>query len=69
MATENTQVAIRDSNLAVLTNLLELGGQVIAGIAGNDIANSIQGTPITSAYLHEAMAARVQANVTANSGA
>lgn len=69
MATENTQVAVRDSNHAVLTNLLELAGQVITGIAGNDIANSIQGTPITSAYLHEAMAARVQANVTANCGA
>lgn len=69
MSTENTQVAMRDSNHAVLANLLEIGGQIISSIAGNDIANSIQGKPITSAYLHEAMAARVQANVTANTGA
>ena len=68
MSQENSKVAMRDTNLAVLSNLLELGGQIVIGIAGNDIANCIQGKPITSAYLHEAMAARVQANLAATTG-
>ncbi len=64
----DNQNALRDSNLAVLANVVELASQIVMNVAGNDIANTLGGQPVTPAYLHEAVAARVQANLTPFTG-
>lgn len=64
MKDQCNQAAICDSNLAVAINAVELCSQVIMDIAGNDIANTIDGKLIQPAYLQEAVAARIQAHIT-----
>lgn len=65
---ERTVAAARDANLAVLTNAVELGSQVIMGVAGNAIANTVDSEPVTPAFLQEAIAARLQAAFTPSTG-
>ena len=68
MKDQRTEAAIRDSNLAVVTNAVELTSQVISKIAGNDIANTIDGKLVTSAILQESVAAGNKANITPTTG-
>jgi hypothetical protein len=68
MKDQRTEAAIRDSNLAVVTNAVELASQVVQKIAGNDIANTINGKLVNSAFLQESVAAGIQANLTPTTG-
>lgn len=61
MNSVSTQEAARNGNLAVLANALTMGSEAIMDIAGNDIANTVDGTTITTAYVQEALAARIGA--------
>lgn len=68
MKDKKTESAVRDSNLAVVANAVELGAQVVMDIAGNDIANTVEGKPVQPAYLQEAIAARLQAALNNRTG-
>lgn len=68
MKDQRTEAAIRDSNLAVTTNAIEMTVEVVKLIAGNDIANTINGQLVTSAFLQETVAAGIQANLTPTTG-
>lgn len=68
MKDKKTESAIRDSNLAVLANAAELGAQVVMQIAGNDIANTVNGQTVQPAYLQGAIAARLQAALNNRTG-
>lgn len=68
MNDQRTEAAITDSNLAVCINAVELVSGVVLNIAGNDIANTIDGKLVTPAYLSEAVAARINARLTPTTG-
>lgn len=63
MSNERSFAAARDANLAVGTNAVELVSQVVQEIAGNDIANTINGEMVDSAFLKGAVAAKINANL------
>lgn len=65
MKDQRTEATVRDANLAVAVNAIELVSQVVLNVAGNDIANTIEGKLITPSALGEAVAARLQANLAA----
>lgn len=60
MNDSKTEDAVRNSNTAVLANAVELGAQVVEAVAGNAIANTLNGKLVNPAYLKEAIAARVR---------
>lgn len=68
MNNQKTEAAVRDSNLAVLSNALDLGACVVMSIAGNDIANTVDGKPVQPQYLQQAIAARMQAALSTKTG-
>lgn len=68
MNDQRTEAAVCDTNLAVLVNAVELGSQVVEAVAGNAIANTIGGQRLSSAYLKEAVAARIQSALTPSTG-
>ena len=47
-------------NLLVLSNAVELGSAVVMQIAGNDIANTVNGKLITPDDLRDALASKIQ---------
>ena len=55
-----TEEATRNTNAAVLTNAVELGAQVVMAIAGNEIANTVEGKLVTPAFLQEAIVAKTR---------
>lgn len=61
--------AARDSNLAVGTNAVELVAQIVLNIAGNDVANTINGELVGADYIKEAAAAKINANLAPQLGA
>jgi len=52
--------ATMKANLAILANAVELGAQVVAEVAGNAVANSIDGKMVTPSSLHNAVASRIR---------
>lgn len=69
MKNQSTEAAATDHNVAVLANALELGSQAVMNVAGNAIANTIEGKPVTSTFLQEAIAARIQSITATSTGA
>lgn len=63
MNQKRTLDAARDANLAVSTNAVELAAQVVLNIAGNDIANTINGELVGTTFLKEAVAAKMNASL------
>ena len=68
MKDQRTEKAIREGNLAVLTNVVELAAQVVMKIAGNEISNTVDGKAITPAFLKEAMIAKAQSVISTQMG-
>ncbi len=60
------QKALQRSNVPLLANALELGAQGILQVAGNAITNTVDGKPLTPAFLHSALAGRVQSLINNN---
>lgn len=61
---EILQKGLLRSNVPVLANALELGAGAIMNVAGNAITNTVDGQELTPAFLHSALAARVQSLLT-----
>lgn len=57
---ENPQSAV---TLAVLANCNEIARGILQNIMGNDIANTIEGSPVTRAVLFNLTQSRIQANL------
>ena len=55
-------------NTVVLANAIELGAAVVMQLAGNDIANSINGKTITPDELRDALASKIQGRFNAYLG-
>ncbi len=66
MSNEILQNALQRSNVPLLANAIELGAEAIIEVAGNAITNTVDGQAVTPAYLHSALAARVQSLLTVN---
>ncbi|QVD49078.1 hypothetical protein LUCX_8 [Xanthomonas phage vB_XciM_LucasX] len=66
MSNENAQKGLMRTNVPLLANSIELGARAIMNVAGNSIANAVEGQPITPAYLHSAIAARMQSLLVIN---
>lgn len=60
MSQEIVQQELLRSNVPLLANAVELGAEAIIQVAGNAITNTVDGQPITPAFLHSSLAARVQ---------
>lgn len=60
MSNEIVQQSLLRSNVPLLANAVELGAQAIINVAGNAITNTVDGQPLTPAFLHSSLAARVQ---------
>ncbi len=60
MSKEIVQQELMRSNVPLLANAVELGAEAIIEVAGNAIANTVGGDPLTPAFLHSTLAARVQ---------
>jgi hypothetical protein len=58
-----TRSEVASDNLAVLTNAAELSAEIIKRIAGNAIANTVDGKPISDVYLKDAIASRMHSKV------
>jgi hypothetical protein len=54
------QKGLLRSNVPLLANAIELGAGAIIEVAGNAIANVVDGDPLSPAFLHSALAARMQ---------
>lgn len=52
--------AIEQSTVPTLANAIHMGAEAILRVAGNEIANSIRGKPLTVASLHSALATRIR---------
>lgn len=66
MSNEVLQKALLRANVPLLANAIELGAEGIIQVAGNAITSTVDGQALTPAYLHSALAARVQSLLTAN---
>lgn len=66
MSNEILQQGLQRSNVPLLANAIELGAQGILDVAGNAITNTVDGQPLTPAFLHSALAARVQSLLVIN---
>jgi hypothetical protein len=60
---------VTQANATVLANAVELGAAVIASLAGNAIANSIDGQPADDLYLKTAIAAKINSTLIPHLGA
>lgn len=60
MSQEIVQQELLRSNVPLLANAVELGAEAIIQVAGNAITNTVDGQPVTPAFLHSSLAARVQ---------
>lgn len=56
------------TNLAVLANAVEVGAQVVAEVAGNAVANTIDGKMVTPSTLHNAIASRIHSALASKIG-
>jgi hypothetical protein len=61
---EILQKGLLRSNVPVLANALELGAGGIMNVAGNAITNTVDGQELNPAFLHSALAARIQTLIT-----
>lgn len=66
MSNEVLQKALLRANVPLLANAIELGAEGIIQVAGNAITSTVDGQALTPAFLHSALAARVQSLLTAN---
>lgn len=63
----NTKATLK-TNLAILANAVELGAQVVAEVAGNAVANTIDGKTVTPSSLHNAIASRIRSALAPKTG-
>ena len=49
-----------EQNTLVLANAIELGASIVMSIAGNDIANTIEGKLVTPDELRDALSAKLR---------
>lgn len=63
---EVLQQACLRANVPALANGIEMGAEAILSVAGNAITDEVDGKPLTPAFLHSALAARVQTLLTTN---
>lgn len=54
-----------EQNTLVLSNAIELGAAVVMQIAGNDIANTIEGKLVTPDELRDALSAKIRSRFNA----
>lgn len=66
MSNEILQKGLQRSNVPLLANAIEMGAEAILEVAGNAITNTVDGQPLTPAFLHSALAARVQSLIILN---
>lgn len=66
---DNLKSEAMGTSVPVLANAIALGARVIFEIGGNDISNTVGNKLATMAYLHDAFAARLQANFSHLTGA
>lgn len=66
MSNELLQKTLQRNNVPLLANGIELGAEAIIDVAGNAITNTVDGQVLTPAFLHSALAARVQSLLTVN---
>lgn len=66
---ENQKTQALAASVPVLANAIALGARVVHEIGGNDISNTVGKKLATLPYLHEAFAARLQANFSHLTGA
>lgn len=60
------QKALQRSNVPLLANAIELGAKGILAASGNAITNTVGGKPLTEAFLHSAIAGRMQSLILNN---
>ncbi len=48
--------------IVTLANAIELAGNIINNLMGNEVANTLEGNPINKSTLNEIISMRVQAN-------
>ena len=60
------QKGLLRANVPLLANALELGAGAIMNVVGNAITNTVDGQELTPAFLHSALAARMQTLITHN---
>lgn len=56
------------ASLATLANAIELGAAVVLKVAGNAVANTVNGKLVSSDDLKSALAAQIQSSLTKQSG-
>lgn len=66
MSQEILQTGLQRSNVPLLANAIELGACAILKVAGNSIANTVDDKPLNAAFLHSALAAKIQSLVVIN---
>lgn len=68
MSHHSTIDEARDQNVAVLANLTDLVAGVVSTVAGNDIANTIEGEFVGAQALREMIAANAGLKITQMGG-
>jgi len=69
MNVQNTGMSIADSNLAVAANAIAMGAAALMNVAGNDIANTVNGVLVTPSSLKETLAVRFRTALEQRKGA
>jgi stage III sporulation protein SpoIIIAA len=59
--------ADKRQNAAIITNAVELGANVIKKVAGNEIADTVDGASLSD-VLHTAVAAKIKSKLAKRSG-
>ena len=57
-----------ERNATVLANCVELGAEIIMAVAGEDVANTIDGKAVPTAALKASLAASIQNTLTKERG-
>jgi hypothetical protein len=59
---------LTDSNITTLSNAIELAGEVISKVVGEEVANTLHGERVSNAQIKDAVAARMQSVLVNKSG-
>ncbi len=69
MTPQQSQMALAQNNMAVLSNITELTRQTAQRMLGRELPATIQGQPVDSAYLADLIIAKVHQKLNPSKGA
>lgn len=68
MSNEASNQSVQAANLAAVTNVIAVVSETVGRVAGNAIANTVNGETVSSKFLEQAVAARAQSAINTKSG-